>query len=102
MKKKREGKKIKDTKLTAFQQEILDTTTEALNQLHIGDLDALSKTQLVRVVKALITLEKQCNNQIQNDISLIAELDSNCFKLVNTNEQVEALRCCSTCNKRKK
>ena len=64
---KKKGKKIKDTKLTKFHQEILDTTTEALNQLHIGDLDALPKSQLVRVVKALIALGKQYNNQIQND-----------------------------------
>ena len=73
-------------------EETLNTTTEALDQLYTGDLQTLPTDYLVRLVKLLIVLCKQSNSQIQSDISLIAQLDRDCFDFIAAHEQLEALR----------
>ena len=87
-----EIKNITFTKDRENMEETLNTTTEALNQLNAGDLQTLPRDQIVRMVKVLIALCKQNNSQIQSDISLIAQLDWDCFDFVAAHEQLEALR----------
>jgi len=63
-----------------------------LDQLYTGELQTLPTDYLVRLVKLLIALCKQSNSQIQSDISLIAQLDRDCFDFIAAHEQLEALR----------
>ena len=88
---------LKGITFTKYKDEVLNSTSEALEQLSVGNLKALPNEQLIRTIKALIALGKQSHNQIQNDISLIAQLDTNCFELISTNEHLEALRSYATC-----
>ena len=84
--------KVKEIDLTRNQQDLLDTTTEALERLHIGDMNIFTKEQLIKIINSLITLGMEYNAQIQNDISLIASLDGHCFDFSFNNEQIEALK----------
>ena len=81
-----------DIKLTENQQELLDSTTDALDRLHLGDLEVCSRAQLIKVINALTSLGKQYNAQIQDDISLIGTLDENCFNFSYKNEKIDALK----------
>ena len=67
-------------------EENLDTTTEALEELQTEDFETLTTDQLVKLVKLLVELCRQNNNQIQSDISLIAQLDKDCFELLAAHE----------------
>jgi len=73
-------------------EDTLNTTTDVLDQLYKVELKNLPAEYRARLVRLLTALCKQGNNQIQSDISLIAQLDRDCFDFINAHEKLEAFR----------
>ena len=82
--KAREVEEVKNIDLIKGPKGLLDTTTEALQMLNLGNKKIYSREQLIMIVEILALLGIEYREQIQHDISLIADLDENCFRHAHT------------------
>merc|ERR1712105_507401 len=52
----------------------------------------MTTEELITLIRKLVEVCKGNNKQIQSDISLISQLDKECFELLEAHEKLEAMR----------
>ena len=75
---------VENIDLTKGPTDLLNTTTEALKMLNLGNKKKLTREQLETLVDTLALMGIEHKEQIKNDISLIADIDENCFRYAYT------------------
>ena len=70
----------------------MNTIVEALEKLDRINFKKLQPEYLSKLVHLLIALCRQGNQQIHNDISLIAQLDRDAFDFIQAHEKLEAFK----------
>ena len=86
-----EVEELKTLSLTKGPSLMLDTTRGGLELVN-ADRSSFTKDQLLSLVDDLVHLTIQQRDQIRNDISLIADLDENCFRFAHKREEIKNLK----------